>query len=340
MKLLSKGTLEALLTRMAQQRAVYVPASQEQGSGFFPWTGEEGLGARLMLDALNVYFSPKQVLFPQTEKMYSLQQTGQDLVIDQTYEDRQERILFGVRACDARAIRALDDVFLTRNYEDSFYKSRRDRVTIIGHACYQPGANCFCTAMGVDCTEPETDIILRDAGDNGYIWEPRTDRGRQLTESVADLLKDGDVQPPQLMPFKTSVEYEGVEQKLSGLFNDHIWDRLSAPCVNCGACTYICPSCHCFDIQVKMWGDRGYRFRCWDSCMYTEYSAEAGGGNPRPTSVERFRNRFLHKLEFFGERYGYPLCTGCGRCVAVCPTGVNIMDIIKQVKEVDSSVEL
>jgi ferredoxin len=338
-KILAKDKVEALLDKIAQQAAVFVPLAVEQGSGFYPWN-DEHKDKPLLLDALNVYTSPKYVLFPQTERMYDLKQQGQELEIDKTYEDHSERVIFGVRACDARAMRSLDDVFLTRGFTDSFYKARRDHVTVIGNACYNPGANCFCEAMGVSMTDPESDVIIRDAGDEGYIWEPQTDQGEKLTQAVAEFLTDKELTAPQAGPFQTEVDYEGVAEKLQGMFEHPLWERMSEPCVNCGACTYICPSCHCFDIQVKMWGDSGYRFRCWDSCMYAEYSAEAGGGNPRPTGVERFRNRFLHKLEFFNERYGYSLCTGCGRCTIVCPAGVRITDIIKQIKEVDSSVEL
>ncbi|MCX5780977.1 MAG: 4Fe-4S dicluster domain-containing protein, partial [Firmicutes bacterium] len=100
-------------------------------------------------------------------------------------------------------------------------------------------------------------------------------------------------------------------------------------------CTYSCPTCYCFDIQVKNWGEEGYRFRCYDSCMYKEYSLMAGGHNPREASVERFRNRFLHKLQFFNERYGTPLCTGCGRCIVVCPAGISIVSIINEIKEAE-----
>ena len=106
--------------------------------------------------------------------------------IGQTHEDGSKRVIFGVRACDARAIRCLDDVFLTRGFVDSFYQARRDNVTLIGNACYAPGVNCFWEAMGVAMTEPETDIILRDAGDEGYIWEVKTEPGEKLTQAVAN----------------------------------------------------------------------------------------------------------------------------------------------------------
>ena len=144
-------------------------------------------------------------------------------------------------------------MFLTRGFVDSFYQARRDNVTLIGNACYAPGVNCFCEAMGVAMTEPETDIILRDAGDEGYIWEVKTEPGEKLTQAVAEFLSDKELKAPEAKAFQTQVDYAGVAEKLKGMFDDPIWERMSQPCVNCRACTYICPSCHCFDIQVKMW---------------------------------------------------------------------------------------
>ncbi|MGI6452287.1 MAG: 4Fe-4S dicluster domain-containing protein [Syntrophomonadaceae bacterium] len=336
MKILRKDKLNAVLDKLAEEAELYVPMSKGNGSGFFPWKSYDPEKQNLMLDKVNVYFSPKGVVFPQTEKMYSIRQGGQEVSIDQTFENSHPRILFGVRACDARAIRCLDDVFLTRGYEDSFYKARRDNLTIIASACYIKGPNCFCGAMEIDPAEPEGDIIIRDTGDNGFIWEAKTAKGEELTSRLGELLEEGELTAPEAQPFAVQVDYTGVAEKLKGMFEHPIWDELSEPCQNCGICTYVCPSCHCFDIQVKMWGDQGYRFRCWDSCMYAEYTAEAGGGNPRPTTKERFRNRFLHKLEFFTERYGYPLCTGCGRCIVACPTGINIVKIIDAVKEANA----
>ena len=126
--------------------------------------------------------------------------------------------------------------------------------------------------------------------------------------------------------------------RLSGLFDHPVWDELSSRCINCGICTYVCPSCHCFDIQVENRGQSGSRFRCWDSCMYQEYNLMAGGHNPRANKRDRFRNRFLDKLEFFPERYGSFGCSGCGRCVALCPNGISIVSIINRLGEVNADV--
>lgn len=336
MKVLSKSKLETALNKLNQSAEVLLPMQKGKESGFFSWKLFKQGEDELMLDALNVYLSPKNVVLPQTERMYSIKQQGQEIKIDQTFEDASPRIIFGVRPCDLKAIRCMDEVFLTRGYEDSFYKCRRQAITIIANACYQPGPACFCAAMEVNPVEPEgADIIIRDAGE-AYIWEAKTSQGEALTAQITELLEEKDLAMPESKPFMQEVKYEGVAEKLKTMFNSRIWERLGEACHNCGICTYVCPSCYCFDIQVKMWGDEGYRFRCWDSCMYEEYSREAGGGNPRGTGIERFRNRFLHKLEFHKERYGTPLCTGCGRCIVACPAGINIAGIIAEIKEAEA----
>ncbi|MDD3363723.1 MAG: 4Fe-4S dicluster domain-containing protein [Syntrophomonas sp.] len=335
MKVLSKAKLQAALNKLSDQNELFVPMQKGQQSGYFTWKSFEDGKDELMLEALNVYQSPKSVVLPQTEKMYSIKGQGMEINIDKTYEDDHPTIIFGARGCDVKGIMAMDEVFLTRGYEDSFYKARRQANTIIANACYEPGANCFCSTMEVNRIDPVgADVILRDAG-NGYVWEAKSEKGEAVTAIIADLLEDKDMKLPEAKPFQQNVDYTGVAEKLKGMFEHPLWDKLSQACINCGMCTYVCPSCYCFDIQVKMWGDQGYRFRAWDSCMFEEYSREAGGGNPRGASKERFRQRFLHKLEFFKERYGTPLCTGCGRCIVVCPTDTNIVRIIDAVKEAE-----
>ena len=335
MKVLSKAKLETALNKLNESTEVFVPMQKGAQSGYFTWKSFETGKDEIMLESLNVYQSPKNVVLPQTEKMYSIKQQGMEVNIDKTYEDAEPTLIFGARGCDVKGILAMDDVFLTRGYEDSFYKARREANTIIASACYEPGANCFCNAMEVNLLDPAgADVIIRDSGED-YVWEVKSEKGEKVTALIADLLTEKEVKLPEVKPFTQKVDYSGVAEKLKGMFEQPLWDKFAEPCINCGMCTYVCPSCYCFDIQVKMWGDKGYRYRAWDSCMFEEYSQEAGGGNPRGASKERFRQRFLHKLEFFTERYNTPLCTGCGRCIVVCPTDVNIVKIIDAVKEAE-----
>ncbi|HWQ76176.1 MAG TPA: 4Fe-4S dicluster domain-containing protein [Syntrophomonas sp.] len=335
MKVIKKAKLEAAFNKLSESADVFVPMQKSRQSGYYNWLGYDKDQDEIMLDVLNVYQPPKNVVFPQSSKMYGIKTNGVEISLDSAAETDRSSLIFGARACDVKGILAMDEVFLTRGYEDSFYKARRTGNTIVAHSCYSPGPNCFCNAMEVNPTDPiGADVIIRDAGDE-YVWEAKSEKGEAVTAQIADWLEEKEVRVPESKSFDQHVDYHGVAEKLTKMFEHPLWDKISEPCSACGMCTYLCPSCYCFDIQVKMRGDEGYRFRAWDSCMYEEYSREAGGGNPRGLVKERFRNRFLHKLQFFTERYGTPLCTGCGRCMIVCPNGINIVKIIDAVKEAE-----
>ena len=93
---------------------------------------------------------------------------------------------------------------------------------------------------------------------------------------------------------------------------------------------FVCPTCQCYDIRDFDTGAGGIqRYRCWDSCMYSDFTLMAHGTN-RPTQLERFRQRFMHKLVYFPSRNeGLYSCVGCGRCLARCPQSLNIVKVIK-----------
>ena len=82
------------------------------------------------------------------------------------------------------------------------------------------------------------------------------------------------------------------------LFDSKKWGELSQACLGCGTCTFVCPTCQCYDIRDFNTGSGITRFRCWDSCMYSDFTKMASG-NPRLTQLERFRQRFMHKLVYF-----------------------------------------
>jgi ferredoxin len=117
------------------------------------------------------------------------------------------------------------------------------------------------------------------------------------------------------------------------LFDKVDWDRISETCIGCGTCTYICPTCHCFDFKDVAEKGVASRYRCWDSCMYPKFTLHTSGHNPRPTKTERYRQRIMHKYVYVKKNFGYIACTGCGRCVRSCPAGVNIKSVVKRIME-------
>lgn len=121
--------------------------------------------------------------------------------------------------------------------------------------------------------------------------------------------------------------------KLMELFNSDKWAGLSEACLGCGTCTFVCPTCQCYDIRDYDTGHGVQRFRCWDSCMYSDFTKTAGG-QPRPTQIERFRQRFMHKLVYYpANNEGVFGCVGCGRCMKSCPISMNIVKVMKTLGE-------
>ena len=112
-------------------------------------------------------------------------------------------------------------------------------------------------------------------------------------------------------------------------FNSPVWEELYHPCLACGTCTFVCPTCQCYDIKDYDTGHGIQRYRCWDSCMYSDFTMMAHGNN-RNSQMQRFRQRFMHKLVYFpANNNGMYSCVGCGRCVEKCPSSLNIVKVIK-----------
>ena len=136
-----------------------------------------------------------------------------------------------------------------------------------------------------------------------------------------------------LHDFKVNDELTKDELKV---FNSKIWEQMAAGCLSCCTCTYVCPTCHCYDIRdYQETEERTQRYRCWDSCMAKDFTLMAHG-SPRKTKVERFRQRYMHKLVYFPENNdGEYACVGCGRCLQKCPVQLNIVKVAKALEKAE-----
>ncbi len=290
------------------------------------------------LDYNNTRVPPKQVLFPQTETMYRFQLGNVEM---ETPELTGEQVVLGLRPCDARAMDIVEKLFKW-DVDDPYYLKRRELVTLVGVACSEPGLNCFCTTVGGGPASTEgLDLLMVDFGEN-YLLEAVTDKGKTLLEEVKELLTDAPADSAAQKEkavaeaegkIKRTIDSEGVPAGLPGLWEDPLWQRVSASCLGCGTCTYLCPTCHCFDIQDEVEGFDGRRLRMWDSCMFGEYTMHTSGHNPRPSRKERTRNRISHKYSYYVDKFDVIACVGCGRCINLCPVNIDIVEILRQVKE-------
>ncbi len=334
MKKISKNNLQALFQRIAEEKDLILPVKASGQTNYALWNEE----AEVDLATLKTVKSPKDAFFPQSENLYSCYKNDGKLSIEPEKLCDKDFVLFGVKACDLRGIDVLDKVFLAEPV-DTFYKARREHGIIVALACNEPEESCFCRAFGIDSAEPIADATIWQIEDEIY-WKANTQKGEGLTESLAELLTDTDEAAVEakkaeirniveLLPYsKLSLEGWGAGVT-SEKFDSPIWDELYKPCLACGTCTFVCPTCQCYDIKDYNTGKGVMRYRCWDSCMYSDFTMMAHGNN-RTSQLQRFRQRFMHKLCYFPENNGGMFsCVGCGRCVDKCPSGLNIVKVIK-----------
>ena len=257
--------------------------------------------------------------------------------VESTEKVSKERVLLGVRPCDARANRLLDNVFARRDYEDVYYTHKRENSVIIGLGCSRPLSTCFCSSFGGGPFSKEgLDVLLIDIGDK-YIVDVVTDKGSEiLTDKLTDATEEeqelGDkIKSEAEKRIKSKAEIEGIKEKLDTMFENVLWDRLSERCIGCGVCSYLCPTCHCFDIADEAVDSEGKRVRNWDSCMFPLFTLHTSGHNPRPTGKERVRQRIMHKFNYFTENYDEPACVGCGRCIMNCPVNIDVRKVLEEI---------
>lgn len=337
MKKIARSELNALFALISQVKQLYVPADDTTGQAkFTPW--QEGIA---LSEKLNTVRSAKDLFFPQVEGLVNFKVSGKTMEILENKQNVAPFVVFGVRACDCKSFDILDTVFLS-DPVDTFYKERRENGTVITLACNKPAETCFCGTFGIDAANPAGDITCW-MDETFLYWQENTEKGKELTAKLSVLTdcEESAIAPIQektrqilaKLPLGDLDFSDLSEKKLLDLFNSPVWDELAESCLGCGTCTFVCPTCQCYDVQDFDNGREVRRFRCWDSCMYSDFTMMAHGTN-RPTQKERFRQRFMHKLVYYpNNNNGVFGCVGCGRCLQKCPIHMNIVKVAKKLKE-------
>ena len=344
---ISKDKIDELFALIGEKQPLYLPVDNNAGKADFKkW--EKGVKLSSNLKTVR---SAKDFFFPKTEHMVSYQMNGKEITVTDPRKDVEGFVIFGVRACDAVGFSVIDNVYLNMNPVDSYYKNRREHGTVITLACNEPAKTCFCSTYGIDASlntdknGSKGDVSAWLSGDK-YFFEANTEKGKAFIEKAKSVLKDEDAKSVDSLKKEISDKTEKLPfahldlSKFQGkdmlkIFNSKIWEKVSEPCVGCGTCTYVCPTCMCFDVRDFKTNNGIRQIRCWDSCMYNDFTQMAAE-NPRHTQKERSRQRFMHKLMYYPMAHeGLFSCVGCGRCLESCPVNMNIVKVIKAVQGTD-----
>ena len=328
---ITESSLKRLVDQLAKEQIVVAPVREGSGFSFKRIADSKGM----CLDFTNSTIPPKSVLLPQLEELFTYEVKSGNVKTAGSAGDGTVTLI-GVRPCDSSALSILDRV-MGGEYVDPYYSKNRERTLVLGVSCSRPEPTCFCNVFGTGPVEGSGDDVTFTKVDSGYVARPKTGRGKEFIKKHADYFREATERELELFEresdrvtksMETKLKIEGLPDRMSKAFDDPYWQELSRRCIECGVCSFVCPTCYCFDVTEEVNGNQGKRSRGWDTCQSCRFSKMAGGLDPRPTRSDRLKHRFYHKLQYVPVTFGAVSCVGCGRCVSLCPSNVDIREVI------------
>ena len=327
---LDKKNLKKLAAAMLEQGRVRGPV-RDARTGMVV-LGELSAKSELVLDYGNFKLPPKREFFPQCEVIarYDAEEPAAELPADGSV------IIFGVRPCDAQSFRYLDKVFSDETATDPYYRKRRDNALVVTLACEKPGPACFCSSVGGSpAGQAGADIVAFNLG-HSLLFEVASTKGEFFLNKNKKIFREPapeethrrKQQVTQSLKQLPELHLSDASKKLAKNFASPLWETISETCLGCGACTYLCPTCHCFDLYDELQETGGMKFRVHDACMFASFTREASGHNPRSSRRDRMRQRVMHKFSYAPENFSDLFCVGCGRCIVNCPSNIDIRETI------------
>lgn len=286
---------------------------------------------------------PKEALLPRTEVLFYFKADARNESLAPP-PPPSPQIIFGLHPCDLRAVRVLDTVFGAPPHPDGPYLARRQVTTLIGMGSL-PGerpAGSFFENLGISSMDTsDCDIFLAPLADGRYVLETLTGKGVELVGYLSAGNKTTRSEEQEVQRLRSEAQswtnrrFAAPEFRtsLEQLFEAPLWDKLADTCLACGTCAFLCPTCHCFDIQDEVRRNKGCRIRLWDTCQFDPFTLHASGHNPRPEQKQRARQRVFHKFVYGPKNYQIPFCVGCGRCTMACPMHQDLLHVLEEIEE-------
>jgi len=334
MQILKKEDFSKFINSFIKDHDIFAPVDKDNVIAYQKISSPD----EIAVDYLNSKIPPKSIFFPQKDVLFNYEEKDGDIVLEDAFEKGSPKIIFGVRPCDAKSFKLLDNFFAFGSFKDKNYLERRKETVVIGLGCNYPKLTCFCTSVeGNPFNKVDVDILFTDIGDK-YLIEDVTEIGKKFISDIDEMLGNAsqeDIDKAETIKKKATEEIkvftnkEDIIKHLEDLYEDPMWEEVSKKCIRCGACTFLCPTCHCFDvIDENIDKHKGRRVRIWDTCQFPLFTFHGSGHNPRDKKNMRTRQRLYHKFSYYIKNYDLCGCVGCGRCIQSCPCNSDIRETL------------
>ncbi|MHA1271882.1 MAG: 4Fe-4S dicluster domain-containing protein [Promethearchaeota archaeon] len=338
-KILYKKELPKFYEEIADKYNFFAPVKDKNNIYFKKIENPD----EILLTYFNSKIPPKEILFPRNEILFKYEYEGDKVKIIKPDNIEEKNAIFGIRPCDANSFKILEKIFASGKFKDDLFLKKKENSLLIAIGCNNPKKTCFCTSVyGGPFRKEDVDLFLTDLGDK-FLIQPISEKGKEILNPMRWLTDAGEKDLETALELakqaeskiKTQLNLKDIDKIMKNIFNHEIWNDISSSCLGCGTCAFLCPTCHCFDVidEHDHYNNKGARIRIWDTCQFCIYTLHTSGHNPRPTQIERCRNRILHKFSYIPENFNTIGCVGCGRCVQYCPVNNDLRLIIEKIRD-------
>ena len=319
MRVLTSDQLDQFFSRLAGKWELRLPILLPDGTRVI---GSPDDGP-LALHGGAVPGKPTAAFFPQQGTIF----TSDGGVLLEPPRPARPLFVLGFTGRDLSCLRFIDR-FFADGWRDDLYFRLRQGAVVAGLSGYCGLNGALLPPAGGDC-------------DLEFFWDgsrwlaiPYSETGMEIVAGLPDSVTPEEVELFTQASAQHPDENEKLLQRASELLRadrvpDSFWAEIGERCIACTGCNLACPTCTCFGVQD--WGSarQTERSRIWDSCQLDGFMREASGHNPLGSEVLRSRRRIHHKLAADPEKWGEISCFLCGRCDAVCPTGIGIVAVAR-----------
>jgi sulfhydrogenase subunit beta (sulfur reductase) len=343
-RLIHKNDLLKLVDFLRKEFRVVAPFAGRDRDSFFEEVTDTNRDA-IAIHVPNPYYPPKRYVLPHIQKLLKIK-AGEKPAIEELIHSEKVAI-FGIRSCDVEGIFHLDRFYLGNTFKDTYYETLRKNLFLVNMVCSDTERDidhdCFCVCADAGpAAKNHFDLQLMDLHDasGDFLAVAGTPAGEALfnqpffrTATSTHIARRRSILNDVRKHFKVATSWYSAVTKFitRGKIQDKTWKLIGDRCLECGGCSYVCPTCTCFTVTDRPAGNNTFeRVRCWDACALSGFTRMAGGHNPRQAVHDRRNRRFFRKLShYFIQREFTMACVGCGRCVRVCHGDIGMPAVVE-----------